>query len=216
MSQSQLLKRQPLDLSLCAIAEKSDVKIAIIGKGNVGLATAKGLAGKHEVKFGHRDPKEPVAQAAKRGQVIFVAVPYHAISDVAGEIGYAADGKTVVDVTNAIAVNGELAVGFSASAAEELQIMLPKARVVKAFNTVFASNQSKGKVGKETLTLFVAGVDAKAKQSVMRLGADIGFEPVDAGPLKAARYLEPMEMLIISLGYGLGMGTCIGYRISKC
>jgi 8-hydroxy-5-deazaflavin:NADPH oxidoreductase len=192
------------------------VKIGIIGKGNVGSAIAKRLAGKPEVKFGHRDPKEPVAQAAKWGQVIFVAVPYNAISDVAGEIGYAADGKTVVDVTNPIAANGELAVGFGTSSSEELQKLLPKAHLVKAFNTVFAANQSTAKVGKETLTLFVAGDNAKAKQSIMQLGMDIGFEPIDAGPLKAARYLEPIAMLIISLGFGLGMGTCIGYRLSKC
>jgi 8-hydroxy-5-deazaflavin:NADPH oxidoreductase len=81
---------------------------------------------------------------------------------------------------------------------------------------MFAANQDTGKVGKETLTLFVAGDDAKAKESVMRLGLDIGFEPIDVGPLKAARYLEPMAMLIISLAFGLGMGTCIGYRLSKC
>jgi predicted dinucleotide-binding enzyme len=86
---------------------------------------------------------------------------------------------------------------------------------VKAFNTVFAQNQSVGRIGNEKLTLFVAGDDAKAKQTVMQLGADIGFDPVDAGKLKAARYLEPMGMLMISLGYGLGMGTKIGYKLVK-
>jgi len=86
---------------------------------------------------------------------------------------------------------------------------------VKAFNTVFASNQSNGKINNEQLTLFVAGNQAKAKDTVMRLGRDIGFEPVDAGPLKNARYLEPMAMLIIDLGYGLGMGTNIGYKLVK-
>ncbi len=49
----------------------------------------------------------------------------------------------------------------------------------------------------------------------MRLGADIGFEPVDGGPLKAARYLEPMGMFMINLGYGLGMGTSIGVKLVK-
>jgi predicted dinucleotide-binding enzyme len=192
------------------------MKIGIIGKGNVGTAIAKGLSrAGHEIKFGHRDPNEPVAEAAKWGEVIILAVPHDAAADVAKAVGSAADGKTVIDVSNAIIGNMELALGFTTSAAEEIQKMLPKAHVVKAFNTVFAQNQSAGKIGDEQLTLFVAGDDAKAKQTVMRLGADIGFEPVDGGPLKAARYLEPMGMLMINLGYGLGMGTSIGFRLVK-
>lgn len=191
------------------------MKVAIIGKGNVGTAIAKGLSGKHEIKFGHRDLKEPVDAAAKWGEVIILAVPYAAVSEVAEAIGSVADGKTLLDCTNAIDEKGGLAVGFTTSAAEELQRKLPKAHVAKAFNTVFAKNQSTGKVGKEQLTLFVAADDAKAKQEIMQLGRDIGFDPVDAGPLKAARYLEPMGMLIIGIGYDLGMGTNIGYRLVK-
>ena len=192
------------------------MKIGIIGKGNVGTAIAAGLTRKgHEVKFGHRDPKEPVSEAAKWGEVIILAVPHGAAADTAKELGSAADGKTVIDVSNALNDKGELAIGFTTSAAEEIQKKLPKAHVVKAFNTVFAQNQSVGRIGNEKLTLFVAGDDAKAKQTVMQLGADIGFDPVDAGKLKAARYLEPMGMLMISLGYGLGMGTKIGYKLVK-
>jgi predicted dinucleotide-binding enzyme len=192
------------------------MKIGIIGKGNVGTAIGTGLSRKgYEVKFGHRDPKEPVADAAKWGEVIVLAVPYESAVDAARAISSLADGKIILDVTNAIGENMNLAVGFSTSAAEELQKMLPEARVVKAFNTVFAANQSTGRVGTEQLTLFVAGDDAKAKQTVMQLGRDIGFDPVDAGPLKSARYLEPMAMLLINLGYGLGMGTKIGYKLAK-
>jgi predicted dinucleotide-binding enzyme len=191
------------------------LKIGIIGKGNVGTAIAKGLSGKHEVKFGHRDPEEPVADAARWGEVVIFAVPHDAVADVTKEVGSAADGKVVVDVTNVLTPNMELAVGFTTSGAEELQKQLPKARVMKAFNTVFAQNQSKGKIGDEQLTLFLAGDDAKAKQTVMWLGRDIGFAPVDCGALKAARYLEPMGVLMISLGYGLGMGTNIGFKLVK-
>jgi len=192
------------------------MKIGIIGKGHVGNALATGLSrAGHEIKFGHRDPEEPVAEAAKWGEVIIFAVPYDAVADVAEAVGSAADGKVVLDVTNAIGDNMGLAVGFSTSAAEELQKMLPKARVVKAFNTVFAPNQSKGRLGGEQLTLFVAGDDAGAKETVMRFGREIGFDSVDAGPLKSARYLEPMAILLINMGYGLGMGTGIGYRLVK-
>ena len=192
------------------------MRIGIIGKGNVGTALATGLSrAGHEIKFGHRDPKEPVAEAAKWGAVIILAVPHSAATDTSKEVSPFADGKTVIDVSNALNQKGELAIGFDKSAAEEIQKMLPKAHVVKAFNTVFAQNQSAGRIGNERLTLFVAGNDAKAKQTVMQLGADIGFDPVDAGPLKAARYLEPMGMFMISLGYTLGMGTKIGFKLVK-
>ena len=125
------------------------MRIGIIGKGNVGTAIAAGLtrAG-HQVKHGHRDQKEPVFEAAKWGEVIFLAVPYENVQDAVETIGSAADGKILVDVTNVIGEGMTLAVGFSTSGAEELQKLLPKARVVKAFNTVFAQNQSNGHLDK--------------------------------------------------------------------
>lgn len=61
----------------------------------------------------------------------------------------------------------------------------------------------------------MAGEDAGAKQTVMRLGVDIGFESVDGGPLKAARCLEPMGMFMISLGFVIGLGTSIGFKLVK-
>ena len=96
-----------------------------------------------------------------------------------------------------------------------MQKKLPKARVVKAFNTVFAANQSTGRIGKEQLTLFVAGDDAEAKQTVMQLGRDIGFDSVDAGLLRSARYLEPMAILLMTMAFSLKMGTGIGYKLVK-
>ena len=192
------------------------MKIGIIGKGKVGTAIAQGLSSKgHEIRHGHRDPKEPVSEAAKWGEIVFLAVPYENVTDTVKEIGSAADGKVLVDVTNAVGENMSLAIGCSTSGAEELQKKLPKAHVVKAFNTVFARNQGVGKVGTEQLTLFVAGGDAKAKQTVMELGRDIGFDPVDAGSLESARYLEPMGILLINLGLKFGMGTGIGYKLVK-
>ena len=73
----------------------------------------------------------------------------------------------------------ELGISCTTSTAEETQKKLPKARVVKAFNTVFASNQNTGKIGREQLTAFIAGDDSKAKQTVAQLTRDIGFDPVD-------------------------------------
>ena len=121
----------------------------------------------------------------------------------------------MIDAMNAIGADSELGISCTTSTAEETQKTLPKARVVKAFNTVFAQNQSTGKVGKEQITAFIAGDDLKAKQTVAQLSRDIGFDPVDCGPLKTARYLEAMAIMIINLAYMYGMGPKIGYKLVK-
>jgi len=197
------------------LIEVKIMKIAIIGKGSVGSALCSGLSSKHEVKFGHRDPAEPVADAAKWGEIIILAVPHNSANDAIEAIRPYADGKTVIDVINAIGPNMELGISCTTSSAEETQKKLPKAHVVKAFNTVFAQNQSIGKIGNEQLTAFIAGDDLKAKQTAAQLTRDIGFDSVDCGPLKAARYLEAMGIMIINLAFNYGMGTKIGYKLVK-
>jgi predicted dinucleotide-binding enzyme len=192
------------------------MKIAIIGKGNVGSALCNGLTNAgHETKFGHRDPAEPVADAAKWGEIIILAVPHNNANDAIEEIRQYADGKTVIDVMNAVGPNNNLAISCTTSTAEETQKKLPKAKVVKAFNTVFAPNQATAKLGNEQLTAFIAGDDLNAKRTVAQLTRDIGFDPVDCGPLKAARYLEAMAVMIINLAYTYGMGNKIGYKLVK-
>lgn len=90
----------------------------------------------------------------------------------------------LIDVTNALDKNWKLAVGFATSGAEELQRMLPKAHVVKVFNSVFAQNQSTGKIGDEQLSAFMAGDNTEAKKIAIQLARDIGFDPIDGGRLK--------------------------------
>jgi predicted dinucleotide-binding enzyme len=192
------------------------LKIGIIGKGHVGTAIGKGLSSNgHLVMYGHRDPKEPVTEVAAWGEIIVLAVPHESVKSVANEIASLVEGKILLDATNAVDENWNLTVGFSTSAAEELQKLLPKTHVVKAFNTVFAKNQETGKIGQNPLTLFVAGDDAEAKEIIMQLGSEIGFESLDAGPLKSARYLEPMAILLMTLAFQLGMGTEIGFKLVK-
>ena len=192
------------------------IKIAIIGKGNVGSALAEGLrrAG-NEVRFGSRDPKETPRDVSVWADVVILAVPWCAHAEIAKSAGNALDGKTVVDVSNVLTPSFELALGFSTSGSEELQKLLPRARVVKAFNTIFAQNMSTGKLMGERLTVLVAGDDPGSKDTVRKLAEGIGFDSVDAGPLKSARYLEPLGMLSIILGYGMKMGTDIGFRLVK-
>jgi predicted dinucleotide-binding enzyme len=137
------------------------------------------------------------------------------MKDVIMSFGSAADGKILIDVTNVLNDKLELAFGFTTSGAEEIQKLIPKAHVIKAFNTMFAKNQSSGHVLDKQLTAFVAGDNQKAKKTVMQLANDIGFDSVDCGPLKAARYLEPMGVLIISLAFVQKMGVDIGYSLVK-
>jgi len=190
-------------------------KIGIIGNGNVGSALARGFerAG-HEVRAAGNE-KAAVRETASWGDVVLLAVPFGALDEVVSNAGDALAGKTVVDATNALDASMNLAVGFATSGAEELQKKLPTSRVVKAFNTVFAQHMDSGRLGDNALTAFVAADDAGAKKTVMELARSIGFDPVDAGPLKSARSLEPLAFLNIQLGYVLGLGTQIGFKLLR-
>ncbi len=202
------------------------MRVGIIGTGRVGQAIGKGLSKTdHEVRLGSRNPAnstvpdglttEPQREVAAWADVLVLAVPFSAVTETIGAVEGNLDGKVLVDATNALSPSRDLALGFTTSGAEELAKLAPEARVVKAFNTVFARNMSTGKVAGEPLALFVAGDDAAAKASVMQLGRDIGFDPVDAGPLRTARYLEPMGAFSISLAFNQKLGPGIGYRLLR-
>lgn len=188
-------------------------KIAVIGDGNVGGALARGLtrAG-HEVRAVGKDPAA-VRDIAGWGEVVIIAVPFGAIDDVVKTAGEVLAAKTVIDVTNALDADMKLAVGFTTSGAEELQKKLPRSRVVKAFHTVFAQHMDTGRLGDRPLSTFVASDDASAKETVLQLARDIGFDAIDGGPLENSRLLEPLAFLNIQLGYVLEMGTQIGFKL---
>jgi predicted dinucleotide-binding enzyme len=190
-------------------------KIAIIGRGNVGKAIQAGAerAG-HQTRMVGKDGG--AREAAAWADLVVLAVPFGAVEAVAKEIGAAADGKPVIDATNAVGKDG-LAVGFTTSGAEQLQKHLPRARVLKSFNTVFAPHMNTGRIKGTALLLLVAGDDANAKEAVLAFGRDIGFDAVDAGPLANARLMEPMAYQLIQLGYVInkGMGTAIGFSLAR-
>ena len=185
-------------------------RITIVGNGNVGSALQQGLTRTgYEVRA---TGKENVRETAAWGEVIILAIPFPAIPDAVKTIGDAANGKVVIDVTNALDENMGLAIGFTTSGAEELQKQLPGANVVKAFNTVFAQHMSSGKVGGERLTVFAAADDDDAKNTALELAKAIGFDAVNAGPLQNARWLETLGYLNIGLGYVVGHGVDTGFR----
>lgn len=203
------------------------MRIGILGTGRVGKALGEGwtTAG-HEVLFGSRDSARanvPAGtavrtreEAVRASDVVVLAVPFRAVAETLERVGPSAfEGKVLVDVTNPLTADGGWAVGFTTSAAEELARRVPRARVVKAFNTVFEEHMRTGKLDGEPVTLFVAGDDAEAKATVVQLGRDLGFDPVDAGPLRNARFLEPMAMQLMAF---LEVGTVrrsVAYRLLR-
>ncbi|HET7726063.1 MAG TPA: prephenate dehydrogenase/arogenate dehydrogenase family protein [Candidatus Limnocylindrales bacterium] len=185
------------------------MKVAIIGAGNVGTALA-GTATRagHEVVIAAAHPDHAAAAAAKVGatpaasareaatgaDVVVLAVPVQAVAEVAREVA-AARPSVIVDVTNRPTPDPE---GHATSIAEEVQAAVPGARVVKAFNTAFASVQADPAAYGVPVDGFVAGDDAQAKQTALAFVESLGFRPVDAGSLAAARTLEGMAWLNIS------------------
>jgi len=192
------------------------MKIAIIGGGNVGtaLAGAWTRAG-HTVVLGLRDTGkggafealEPRA-AAEEADAVVLAVPYGAVAEVAAAIG-PLSGKIVIDATNPIARTDhgpDLAIGFASSGGEELQRLLPQARVIKTLNQIGAEGMADASGFAHQPAMFMAGDDEEAKRTVAGLLADIGFEPLDAGPLHRARLLEPFAMVWINQALMRGKG----------
>ena len=200
LDEDQLVKTQ----------EAQAMDIAIIGAGNVGKALAGSFkrAG-HQVTIAAAHPEHAVdaaratgtraassnAEAIAGSDFVVLAVPESALEAIAAEIGDAARGKVVVDVSNRPTPN---AAGAATSVAEELQARLPNSKVVKAFNTLFASRQANPEINGLKADAFVAADDDAAKQTVLDAVESVGFRPVDAGSLAAARTLEGMAWLNIS------------------
>ncbi len=137
---------------------------------------------------------------AKKAEIIVLAVPWGAVPDAVKSLGALA-GKTLVDATNPLTPGFELALGYTDSAAESVARLAPGAHVVKAFNTTGAENMAGAHEFKVKPMMPVASDDAGAKAKVMQLASDLGFEPIDAGPLTAARLLESLAVFWIKQAY---------------
>jgi predicted dinucleotide-binding enzyme len=156
-------------------------------------------------------PRESIDAA----DAVVLAVPWQAVPEVLAEIGPLA-GRVLIDCTNPLRADfSGIEVGHVSSAAEQIAQWSPQARVVKAFNTASAKAMLDPVFGGAKATMFYCGDDAKAKEMVGQLVADVGFEPVDAGPLSVSRYLEPMAMLYIHLAIRQGWGSHCAFKIMK-
>ncbi len=202
------------------------MNIAIIGSGNIGSGLALTFSQtSYSVSIASRNEESAqavakkiekenvkalsITEAVNAADVVILATPYDAVSSLAHSADFS--GKIVIDVTNPVKADfSGLSVGFDTSAAEEIQKLLPQASVVKAFNTVFAQVYEQGlDFGGRKAQAFVAANDDVAKQTVLTLAKEAGFDAVDSGALTNARYLEPLAYMNIHFGYMLGKGTQI-------
>lgn len=193
------------------------MKIGIIGAGAVAgsLGPAWAKAG-HEIFFSFsRTPEHPrelaeavgglygsAAEAVEFGDLVALTVPYTAVDEAFEATGEIGAGKILIDCTNPLLPDRSgLSVGYTTSAAEEIAKKASRGRVVKAFSTMFQETMGNKEhfFGFFTPTMFYCGDDEEAKVVVAELIRDTGFEPIDHGPLKQARYLEPFAFAIISL-----------------
>ncbi len=206
------------------------MNIGIVGSGNVGGTLGRRFAqAGHTVAFGTRRPDSPemaelsrlpgarVASqrdAAQSSDVIVLATPWPATAEAVGGLGNLS-GKVLLDCTNPLTAQfNALVVGMSSSGAEQVAQWAPGARVVKMFNTIGYNIMDNPRFGDAAATLFYCGDDADAKSVARDLGAQLGFDPVDAGPLTQARVLEPFALLWISLAFG-GQGREIAFRLMR-
>jgi len=211
------------------------MRVGILGSGLMGgkLGTIFARAG-HDVVFSYarseqklkklaRDAKGRTRagtprEAAQQADVILLAVHWSRIKDVLSQTG---DLSGKVIITCSLPMNNdntELVVAHTSSGAEELARMVPKALVVAAFNTIpsevlFGVYESKRKARRPSLVY--CGDDESGKGVATELIRDVGFDPLDAGPLRIARYTEPFALLVAHLAYEGDGGPELAYRFER-
>lgn len=211
------------------------MRIGILGSGLMGgkLGTLFARAG-HEVVFSYARSKEKLNRlardargnaragtpggAAEEADAVLLAVHWSRMDDVLNRVG-GLSGKVIV--TCSLPMNDDntaLVIAHTSSGAEALAKRFPKARIVSAFNTVpsevlFGVYEARRKAAKPSLVY--CGDDSGSKAVAATLIRDVGFDPVDAGPLRIARYTEPFALLVAQLAYE-GKGTPeLAYRFER-
>lgn len=208
------------------------MKIGILGAGNVGGALGAAWAAHgHEVYFGVRNPDsadvhallqrcgpraraESIADSVRSGEVVVNALPWPAARAVLEKLDFG--GKPLLDCTNPLKSDlSGLEVGTTTSGGELVASWARSAKVVKIFNTTGYNNMTDPKFNGKAIPMFYCGDDAAAKQIAAGLAHDIGFRPVDSGPLSNSRLLEPMCMLWVWLAIKGGFGRDFAFELVK-
>ena len=211
------------------------MRVGILGSGLMGakLGTIFARAG-HEVVFSYARSEKKLEklargakgkaragtprEAAQEADAVLLAVHWLRVDDVLQQAGDLS-GKVVVSCSLPMNEdNTELVVAHTSSGAEELAKKIPEARVVAAFGTVpsevfFAVYEARRKASRPSLVY--CGDDRKSKKVAAELIRDVGFDPLDAGPLRMARHTEPFTMLIAQLAYEVKGGPALAYRFER-
>ena len=201
-----------------------NVKVGVLGSGDVGRVLAAGFAALgHEVKIGSRDPEKlrewasassrtstgTFAEAAQFGDILVLALLGIGTADAIRLAGIESfDGKVVIDATNPLDFSKgappTLFVGTTDSLGEQIQRLIPKARVVKAFNTVGNAHMINPQFPGGPPDMFICGNDAEAKKIVTQICEHFGWGVIDLGGIEASRYTEPMCMTWVLHGIRSG------------
>ena len=195
------------------------MRIAIVGAGRVGTTLGAGwTAAGHDVVYGVREAEGgdrlAVAEAATGADVVVCALPFAAVAGVFA--GLDVGDAIVIDASNPLTPGADEAERATAtSGAERLAELTGSARVVKAFKTTGSANMADPAFPGGAAAMFVAGDDEAAKATVSELAAALGFDPLDAGPLSAARDLEHVANLWIRMAYGLGNGPGFSFAVLR-
>ncbi|MWD27439.1 transmembrane reductase oxidoreductase [Aquicoccus sp. SCR17] len=209
------------------------MKIAILGSGLMGAKLGRLWAAcGHDVTFAYSrstaklerlaseagGAHASVSEAVVGAEAILLSVHWSRIDDVLDQAGDMS-GQVVLNCCVPLnESNTELVLGTTTSGAEELARLRPEARWVACFNTspseafdpVFARKDREPRPH-----LMVYGDDDGAKQVAGTLIADIGYAPLECGPLRTARFAEPFAMVTAELAYGQPGGTALTYRFDK-
>jgi len=199
------------------------MKVAILGTGVAGQALARGFLDlRDEVAIGTRDPASdgarkaaaavpgasivPFAEAARDCDLAVLATAWSGTGQALSLAEPAQlAGKVLIDATNPLDFSGgippKLAVGHSTSAGELVQAWVPAARVVKAFNIVPAPLMVSPELKGGPPTMFIAGNDPAAKQTVTDILDRFGWETIDLGGIEQSRLLEPLAMVFITYAF---------------
>ncbi|WP_426518561.1 NADPH-dependent F420 reductase [Diaminobutyricibacter sp. McL0618] len=208
------------------------MRIGILGTGPMTRALGTGLIGAgHEVVIGSRDPARAERlsdelhasagvdhRTAAGSDVVIVAVDDRAVLDVVGAIAPVLDGVVLIDLNNPIdPPHWESRYAGGASLAERIAAAAPRARVVKAFNTIYAERLT-DRAGADPepeggpVQVFIASDDEPAKAIVAGLAEAIGCLPIDVGGLRVARHLENLTGFEVDL-VARGFASYVGVRL---